>query len=119
MAAGSATGLGPGAAWALLLLGAACEIAWAVGLRFTGGFNIAARPWPTTLVIVTMLLSFVFLAQASRGIPAHVAYTVWVGLGVLGTWACSVWLLKDPARWEQIFAVGLILAGVGLLKLTS
>src|SRR5262245_27512021 len=40
--------------WALLFLAGLCEIAWAVGLKYTAGFT---RLWPTAASIVAMVAS--------------------------------------------------------------
>lgn len=66
-----------------------------------------------------MLLSFFLLARAARTIHPPTAYTVWVGIGVLGAWIVSVAILKDPFRPAQVLFVALILTGVIGLKLTT
>lgn len=103
-------------AWFILIIAGLCETGWAVGLKYTNGFS---RLWPTFWVIVAMLLSFFLLARAARTIHPPTAYTVWVGIGVLGAWIVSVAVLKDPFRPAQMLFVALILAGVIGLKLTT
>ncbi|HET6422314.1 MAG TPA: SMR family transporter, partial [Planctomycetaceae bacterium] len=53
-------------AWVQLLIAAAFEIAWALGLKFSGGFT---RFWPSVFTILAMVVSLVFLALAVRTIP--------------------------------------------------
>lgn len=103
-------------AWLILIIAGLCETAWAVGLKYTAGFT---RLWPTVWVLIAMLLSFFLLARAARTIHPPTAYTVWVGIGVLGAWLVSVVILKDPFRPAQMLFVALILAGVIGLKLTG
>ena len=103
-------------AWLILIIAGLCETAWAVGLKYTAGFT---RLWPSVWVIIAMLLSFFLLARAARTIHPPTAYTVWVGIGVVGAWLVSVVILKDPLRPAQAFFVALVLAGVIGLKLTG
>ncbi|MCC6676379.1 MAG: multidrug efflux SMR transporter [Phycisphaerales bacterium] len=102
-------------AWFILIIAGLCETGWAVGLKYTAGFT---RLWPTVWVIIAMLLSFFLLARAARTIHPPTAYSIWVGIGVLGAWIVSVTILKDPFRLSQMLFVTLILAGVIGLKLT-
>lgn len=102
-------------AWFILIVAGLCETGWAVGLKYTAGFT---RLWPTVWVIIAMLLSFFLLARAARTIHPPTAYSIWVGIGVLGAWIVSVTILKEPFRLSQMLFVALILAGVIGLKLT-
>ncbi len=103
-------------AWVLLVLASVLEAAWALGLPYTQGFT---RLWPSVLVGLAMLGSFVLLAQAARTIPASTAYAVWVGLGVaLAVMIEAVFFgkLGTPLRWG--FVVLLLGAVVGLKATT-
>lgn len=102
-------------AWIILIIAGLCETGWAVGLKSTAGFT---RLWPSVWVIIAMLLSFFLLARAARTIHPPTAYSVWVGIGVLGAWIVSITLLKEPFRFSQMLFVGLILAGVIGLKMS-
>jgi len=53
-------------AWIYLCIAGLFEIGWAVGLKYTGGFN---KLWPSIITILTMMLSFYFLSYAVRIIP--------------------------------------------------
>lgn len=102
--------------WFVLLAAGICEVAWVIGLRFSAGLT---RLWPSIFVIVAMLLSFGLLARASKSITPPLAYAVWVGIGVLGAWTVGVVWLREPYRPVQLLFVGLVLAGVIGLKLSS
>lgn len=102
--------------WIILILAGLCEVAWVIGLRSSQGFT---RLWPAVFTVVAMLLSFGLLTLASKSISSPLAYSVWVGIGVVGAWAIGISLYKEPFSPVQILFVSLVLVGVVGLKLTS
>ena len=103
-------------AWLVLLLAAAFEVAWAVGLRYTEQFT---RPWPTAATIIAMVLSVVLLERAVRVLPLGTAYAVWTGIGAVGTALFGILVHGDPASAGRIACLALIVAGIVGLKLLS
>jgi quaternary ammonium compound-resistance protein SugE len=99
--------------WTFLLLAAAFEIAWAVGLKFTDGFT---RWWPSAGVIVALLASVALLALAARGLPIGTAYAVWTGIGAAGTAVAGILLFGESAAAGRLVCLVLIVAGVVGLK---
>ncbi|WP_409303706.1 DMT family transporter, partial [Pseudomonas sp. KCJK8993] len=61
-------------AWGLLLLAAAFEVAFAMGMKYAAGFT---RPWPSLLTLVAALGGVYFLTLALRELPVSVAYPIW------------------------------------------
>jgi quaternary ammonium compound-resistance protein SugE len=47
------------------------------------------------------------------------AYSVWVGVGAVGTVALGIALLEEPANAARLASVGLIIAGIIGLKLAT
>ena len=103
-------------AWLYLLLAGLMEVAWAVGLKYTEGFT---RLWPSVWTAVALALSMVLLAAAVRTLPLGTAYAVWTGIGAVGTAALGVVLFGESASAARVACIGLILAGLVGLKLTS
>ncbi len=103
-------------AWVILLLAGLCEIIWAVGLKYTGGFT---RLWPSVGIVAVMTASAGLLGLALKSIPVGTAYAVWTGIGVAGAAALGVYLFDEPADLWRLSCIGLILAGVVGLKLGS
>ncbi|MDO8542883.1 MAG: quaternary ammonium compound efflux SMR transporter SugE [Opitutaceae bacterium] len=99
--------------WTLLFLAAGFEIAWAVGLKYTGGFT---RLWPTTGVVIALLASVGLLALAARGLPIGTAYAVWTGIGAAGTAIAGIILFGESASAARLACLTLIVAGVVGLK---
>ncbi len=103
-------------AWVILLLAGLCEIIWAVGLKYTGGFT---RLWPSVGIVAVMTASAGLLSLALKSIPVGTAYAVWTGIGVAGAAALGVYLFDEPADLWRLSCIGLILAGVVGLILGS
>lgn len=101
-------------AWAFLLLAGLLEIGWAVGLKYSEGFT---RPGFTLLTVLTMIASFLLLAQALKTIPVGTGYAVWTGIGAAGTAIVGMLLLGEPREAGRLACLVLILAGVTGLKI--
>ena len=102
--------------WILLILAGLLEIVWAIGLKYTDGFT---RLWPTVATISAMLISLALLGIVMKTLPVSTAYAVWMGIGVVGTAILGIVILNEPATFGRLFSIGLILAGVIGLKLTT
>lgn len=102
--------------WMLLTVAGLLEIGWAVGLKYTEGFS---RPVPTMLTLAAMLGSMWLLALAVRDIPLGTAYAVWTGIGAVGTAILGIVLLGEPATLVRLACIGLVVAGIGGLKLVG
>lgn len=103
-------------AWTLLFIAGLFEVGWAIGLKFTEGFS---RLWPTIGTAASMIISVVLLGWAMRSLPVGTAYAVWTGIGAVGTVVLGIILFGDPVNPSRILCVGLIVAGILGLKLTS
>lgn len=102
--------------WIILLIAGLFECAWAIGLKYTEGFS---RFWPSVFTVVTMVTSVVLLGFAMRNLPVGTAYAVWTGIGAVGTVILGIVLFSEPANAARLVCVGLIVAGILGLKLTS
>lgn len=102
--------------WFFLVIAGLLEIGWAVGLKYTDGFS---RPLPSLFTIATMVASFYFLAQALKVIPVGTGYAVWTGIGAVGTAILGIVLFAESTALPRLLCIGLIVAGIIGLKLTS
>ncbi len=103
-------------AWLYLFVAGLMEVAWAVGLKYTEGFT---RLWPSVWTGAALVVSMLLLAAAVRTLPLGTAYAVWTGIGAVGTAALGVPLFGESASPARLACVGLIVAGLVGLKLTS
>ena len=101
-------------AWLILFVAGLCEIGWAVGLKYTDGFS---RFWPTVFTGASLLASMALLGMAMKSLPLGTAYSVWTGIGAVGTVILGIVLFKEPATVARLVCVGLIVAGILGLKL--
>ena len=102
--------------WSLLILAGLCEIAWAIGLKYTEGFT---KFWPSVGTVVAMVVSVVLLGLAMKSLPVGTAYAVWVGVGAVGTAILGIVLFGEPASAGRVVSLGLIVAGIVGLKLAT
>jgi quaternary ammonium compound-resistance protein SugE len=102
--------------WILLVLAGLCEVAWAIGLKYTEGFT---RPLPTVGTVSAMLISIWLLGIAMKSLPVGTAYAVWVGIGAVGTAILGIILLNESANPARLVSLGVIVAGILGLKLTT
>ncbi|MBS3806423.1 MAG: multidrug efflux SMR transporter [Bacteroidales bacterium] len=100
--------------WFYLIIAGIFEIAWAMGMKFTGGFS---RLWPTLGVLVVMGLSVYFLSLAVRTLPVGTAYAVWTGIGIAGTSILGMVWFNEPVSLVRVLLIFLILASAVGLKL--
>lgn len=103
-------------AWIYLLIASAAEIVWAFTLKASEGFT---RPTMIALNIAALLVAVWFLVQAMRTLPLGTAYAVWTGIGVVGAAILGVVLLGESASPARLAAIGMIVAGVTLLKVVE
>ena len=102
--------------WIILTLAGLFEIGWAIGLKYTEGFT---RLWPTVGTVLAMAISLGLLGIAMKSLPVGTAYAVWVGVGAVGTAILGIVLLGEPANPGRMISLGLIVAGIIGLKLSS
>jgi quaternary ammonium compound-resistance protein SugE len=103
-------------AWIILVVAGLFEVGWAIGLKYTQGFT---RLWPTLGTVVAMIISLWLLGVAMKSLPVGTAYSVWVGVGAVGTVALGIVLLGEPANAARLISVALIIAGIAGLKLAT
>ena len=102
--------------WIVLFVAGLFEVAWAVGLKYTEGFT---RLWPSVGTAVAFLVSLGLLSWAMRDLPVGTAYAVWVGIGAVGTAVIGMTVLGGPASLVRVLSLGVIVAGIVGLKLSS
>ena len=103
-------------AWVYLIIAGVFEIIWAVGLKYAQGFT---RLGASVVTLAAMLVSFFFLAQAVKTIPVGTGYAIWTGIGAVGTAAFGILLFSESTSLARLCCIGLIVAGIIGLKLTS
>ncbi|MDO3383193.1 quaternary ammonium compound efflux SMR transporter SugE [Gilvimarinus algae] len=102
--------------WLLLFLAGLFEIVWATGLKYAEGFT---RLWPSLATLAALALSLSLLGLALRQLPLSTAYSVWSGIGALGTVVVGALVFGEHLSALRLGCIALILLGIIGLKLTS
>ncbi len=103
-------------AWGILFLVGLFEVAWAIGLKYSEGLT---RLWPSVWTALAMALSVWLLGLALKSLPLGTAYSVWVGIGAVGTVVLGIVLFGESANAIRLISVTLIIGGIIGLKLAS
>jgi len=98
------------------LIAGLLEVVWAVGLKYTHGFS---RLTPSIITITAMIVSIVLLSWAMKTLPTGTAYAVWTGIGAVGAAITGMVLLGESTSLARIVSLGLIVAGIIGLKLST
>ena len=103
-------------AWVTLVIAGLFEVGWAIGLKYTEGFT---RLWPTVWTVAAMIVSLWLLGIAMKSLPVGTAYSIWVGVGAVGTVILGILLLGESANAARLVSVAFIIAGIVGLKLAT
>lgn len=103
-------------AWVLLAIAGLFEVVWAYSMKVSEGFT---KLTPAVLTIVFMIASFALLSYAMKSLPLGTAYTVWTGIGAVGSFLVGIFILGEPASAMRMLAAVLIISGLILMKLSS
>ncbi len=108
--------LGSTQAWVALAAAGLLDVAWAVAMKQAKGYTKLG--W--SLVSLVLLGAFVWLlGKALQVLPLGLAYAVWTGVGAAGTVAMGFLLFGESLGVVRVGGIGLILAGIVVLKLAG
>ena len=102
--------------WGLLTLAIFSEVVATSSLKSTEGFT---KLLPSLIVLIGYGAAFYFLSLTLDTIPIGVAYAVWSGVGVAVIALISVLFLDQRLDAAALIGIGLIVAGVVVLRLFS
>lgn len=101
--------------WILLVFAGLCEVAFAFCLGKAKEAADASAYWWYGGFLAALTLSMLLLVKATQQLPIGMAYTVWTGIGAVGTVLMGIFIFKDPTNfWRIFFTVTLIVSIVGL-----
>ncbi|WP_111884829.1 quaternary ammonium compound efflux SMR transporter SugE [Acinetobacter sp. CFCC 11171] len=103
-------------AWVVLVFAGIFEIVWAYSMKLSEGFT---KLGPSLVTLFFMILSFGLLAYAMKTLPLGTAYTIWTGIGAIGSFLVGIFILGEPATAMRMLAAVLIISGIILMKLSS
>jgi quaternary ammonium compound-resistance protein SugE len=100
--------------WMALILAGIAEIGWPVGLKISQDPNRTVLGIAIAIIFLSISGGLLWFAQ--KQIPIGTAYAVWTGIGAAGTFLVGVCFYHDAMNFSRFIAIGLIVAGVILLK---
>jgi quaternary ammonium compound-resistance protein SugE len=103
-------------AWTYLLVAGIFEIGFAISLKFTEGYTNLI---PSIFNVGMGIISFATLSQAIRDLPVGTAYTVWTGMGSIGTVILGIIFFHESRDWRRLLSIAITMVGILALKLTS
>ncbi|MCZ8538327.1 multidrug efflux SMR transporter [Paenisporosarcina quisquiliarum] len=103
-------------AWIYLILAGAFEV---VGVNGMNLVNKKKSIVSFLTLIIGFAASFILLALAMKSLPMGLAYAVWTGIGTIGGTLVGMLFYGDPKDWKRIAFIGIIIAAVVGLKLTT
>jgi quaternary ammonium compound-resistance protein SugE len=103
-------------AWIYLLIAAVFEVVFALATKSTEGFTVLG---PSLLTAVAAAGGIFFLSLALRTLDVGVGYTIWTGIGSVGTVTLGAVIFDESFTAPKVLAFVLIIGGVVGLKLTD
>lgn len=91
--------------WLLVFVAGILEVVWASYLKYAD----SVLDWVITISLI--VISFILLIRSYKMIPVAAAYTVFVGIGTVGTYLVGV-LLGEPFSTGQILFLMILVAGI-------
>ena len=102
--------------WVFLIIAGILEIGWVISLKYTDGFT---KFIPILFYGFFGLTSAYFFSHSLKSIPLGVAYSIWMGIAVLGTVIYEVVVFQKSYTGLKSFFIILILLGIIGLKLVT
>ncbi|KUJ65244.1 multidrug transporter [Streptomyces albus subsp. albus] len=103
-------------AWIYLLIASVFEVVFALATNATHGFTELG---PSLLAAAAAAGGIFFLSLALRTLDVGVGYTVWTGIGSVGTVVLGTVIFDEAINGWKVLAFALIIGGVLGLKLAD
>ncbi|MBN8955179.1 MAG: multidrug efflux SMR transporter [Rhizobiales bacterium] len=99
-----------------LVIAIVAEVAGTSALKASEGFS---RLVPSLIVVVGFATAFFFLSLTLRTMPLGIAYAIWAGAGTALIALMGAIAFRQVPDLGAIVGIGLIIAGVAVVNLTS
>ena len=96
--------------WTKLIIAGIFEIGWPLGFQLSQ--TTSHKFLWIGFSILSMSLSGYFLWLAQKEIPIGIAYTIWTGIGALGTLMLGIMVFNDPMNLFRLASALLIVLGI-------
>ena len=102
--------------WAYLLLAIISEVIATASIKSTEEFTNLI---PSVVVIVGYCAAFYFLSLTLDEIPLGIAYAIWSAVGIVGVALIAVSFHGQRLDTGAMVGIGLIIAGIVIMRLYS
>ncbi|TKI05321.1 DMT family transporter [Martelella alba] len=102
--------------YVFLLIAIISEVIATTSLKASAGFT---RLYPSVMVIVGYLISFLLLSLVLKSMPVGIAYASWAGLGIVFVAIAGYLFFDQRLDFYAILGMALIIAGVLIINLIS
>ncbi len=102
--------------WVFLFLAGIFEVVWAIALKYSEGFS---KFGPSVVTIVGMAISIYSLSLALKTLPIGIAYSIWTGIGAIGTVILGMILFEESKDVLKIVFILFIVTGIVGLRLIN
>ena len=108
--------MSPQVAWIALVTAGILDVGWAISMKYAEGYTRLG--W--SIASLVLLAAFVFLlGRALQVLEIGVAYTVWTGIGAVGTLTMGVLLFGETLNPMRVGGIALVMVGIAALKFAS
>lgn len=91
-------------------------MAWVLSLKFSENFTKLIF---SSLTIIFMILSLIFLSFSFKTIPTGTAYACWTAIGSIGVIIVGMLFFSESTSVIRICFLAMIIIGIVGLKITS
>ena len=106
--------MSPQIAWVALVTAGILDVGWAIAMKYAEGYTRVG--W--SIASLVLLAAFVFLlGRALQVLEIGTAYTVWTGIGAVGTLTMGVLLFGEALNPVKITGIVFVMIGIVALKL--
>lgn len=102
--------------WAYLLLAIISEVIATASIKSTDEFTNLI---PSVVVIIGYCAAFYFLSLTLDEIPLGIAYAIWSAVGIVGVALIAVIFHEQRLDAGAMIGMGLIIAGIVVMRLYS
>lgn len=105
--------------WIILIIAGLFEVAFASCLGKVKEINGNEMYWWFAGFLACLTVSMLLLIKATETLPIGTAYSVWTGIGAVGTALVGIFVFKDPASFWRVFFICTLIGSVIGLKAVS
>lgn len=99
------------------MIGGVFETAWAATMKLSDGFT--HLPWTLITILLLFIAVYVLDYGLKGGIPVGSGYSVWVGVGAIGSIIVGIILFGESMEFTRLFFAAMIIVGVIGVEMTS